>query len=95
MKAELWGNAHPAQVAQATYVAQYRLPLAFGLSILKEEGPTAFYDLPGPFLGPQQNLADLYAQAGEIPAKEDVTAEFTPQFNAVIDKAVKAAGKAS
>jgi sulfonate transport system substrate-binding protein len=91
VKAVAWENAHLAATAQATFVQEYRLPLPAAEAIVKAEGPTAFYDLPGTFRAPQQNLANLYAQAGVIPARENVSAEFTPLYNATVNAAQKAA----
>jgi sulfonate transport system substrate-binding protein len=87
VKAEQWVNAHPAAGAQAVYVDEYHLPLAYGESIEKAEGPLTFYSLPGPFLSSQQNLANLYAQAGVIPAQENVGPEFSALYNATVKAA--------
>lgn len=92
VKAEEWQNTHQAAAAQAYYVDQYKLPLAAGEAIEKEAGPVTFYSLPGPFLAPQQNLANLYAQVGVIPATENVTAEFSPLYNATVAAAEQEAG---
>jgi len=83
----LWINTHQAQWAQAFYVAQYHVPLAVGERLIASAGPIALIDLPGPLPGPQQILADLYAGAGEIPAKVDVGAEFDARFNQAVDEA--------
>jgi len=91
VKAVAWENAHPAATATASYVDEYKLTLAEGEAILSDAGATTFYDLPGPFLKPQQNLANLYAQAGVIPAQEDVSAEFSSLYNATVNAAKKAA----
>ena len=82
-----WINTHQAQWAQAFYVGQYKLPLAVGEQLLARSGPVSFIDLPGPLPGPQQTLADLYVDAGEIPARLDVTAEFDARFNSFVDAA--------
>lgn len=89
VKAVAWENAHPSASATATFVDEYQLPLKTGLAVLKAEGPTQFYPLPGPFFAPQQNLADLYADNGVIPAKENVTAEFDTRYNAAVAAAQK------
>jgi sulfonate transport system substrate-binding protein len=89
--ATTWENTHIAAAAASVYVDEYHLPLAAGEAIIKATGPTEFYGLPGPFLKPQQNLANLYAQAGVIPAAENVSAEFSSLFNATVTKAARAA----
>ncbi len=78
-----WINAHPTQWAQALYVAQYKIPLALASELEASAGTWNFLPLPGPLLGPQQVLADLYVDANEIPKKIDVTNEFDGRFNAV------------
>jgi sulfonate transport system substrate-binding protein len=84
-------SAHPDQVAQAVYVDQYKLPLDRALVVAKQTGGTSFVTLPGSVVKAQQRLADLFFQAGEIPAKVDVKKEFTTKYNAV----VQAAGQGS
>lgn len=92
VKATRWSDAHPAAAAQATFVDEYHLPLAASEAIIKSEGPSTFYPLPGPFLSSQQNLANLYAQAGVIPAAENVSAEFSSLYNATVAAAQKVSG---
>jgi sulfonate transport system substrate-binding protein len=93
VKAVGWENSHVSEVAKATYVDQYKLPQALGESIIKAAGPSTFIQLPGDLLAPQQNLADLYATAGEIPEKLDVSAEFSTLYNDTVKAAQ--AGSAS
>jgi hypothetical protein len=82
-----WVRAHPAAWAQALYVDQYHLPLALGERLIAETGPATFESLPGPYVGPQQALADLYVDAGEIPAHLDAAKELDPRFDAVTREA--------
>jgi sulfonate transport system substrate-binding protein len=77
-------SAHPDEVAQAVYVAQYKLPLERALEIVKANGGTDFVRLPGEVVKAQQKLADLFYAAGEIPAKVDVKKEFSTKYNAVV-----------
>jgi sulfonate transport system substrate-binding protein len=80
-------SSHPDEVAQAVYVDQYKLPLDRALELVKENGGTSFVTLPGSVLKAQQNLADLFVEAGEIPAKVDVKQEFDTRYNAVVQAA--------
>ncbi|WP_239395535.1 ABC transporter substrate-binding protein [Frankia sp. CiP3] len=84
VKAVNWENSHVPEVSKATYVDQYKLPQALGERLLTAAGPSAFFALPGDLLPAQQNLADLFAQAGEIPSKVDTAAEFTSLYNATV-----------
>lgn len=77
-------DAHPTQWAEAYYVKQYKLPLAGGLQLIKIAGKTSFLPLPGNLVAPQQALADLYTDAGEIPGKLNVAGEFDGRFNSVL-----------
>lgn len=83
-KAYQWINTHQAQYAQDVYVHQYKVPLAEGEELIRATGQYSFFQLPGPLAGPQQTLADLYYQAGEIPAKVDTADEFSATFNPVV-----------
>jgi sulfonate transport system substrate-binding protein len=40
--------------------------------------------LPGKIVEPQQQLADLFQKAGQIPTKLDVSSEFDPRFNDIV-----------
>jgi sulfonate transport system substrate-binding protein len=77
-------SSHPDEVARAVYVGQYGLTPERAAEVVKENGGTSFVTLPGAVLKPQQNLADLFYEAGEIPAKVDVKKEFTAKYNAVV-----------
>ncbi|HEY3842559.1 MAG TPA: ABC transporter substrate-binding protein [Acidimicrobiales bacterium] len=82
-----WVNSHSTQWAQQLYVAQYKLPLSTAQHLLAQSGPVSFLSLPGPLSGPQQNLANLYSAAGEIPAKVAVGGEFSSLFNQTVKTA--------
>ena len=83
-KAEEWVNSHQRQWAQIEYVQQYKMPLAVGEEVIADEGPYSFLPLPGSLAASQQLLANLYASAGEIPSKLNVSAEFDSHFNPVV-----------
>lgn len=87
VKAFQWVNAHPEAWAQKLYVEQYGIPLEKGVEILKSGGGVRFLELPGELTGPTQKLADLYVDAGELPTKVDVSNEFDPRFNTVVQEA--------
>jgi sulfonate transport system substrate-binding protein len=82
-------SEHPDEVAQAVYVDQYKLPLERALEIVKENGGTSFVTLPGAVVKAQQQLADLFYEAGEIPAKVDVKKEFSTKYNAIVAAAAR------
>jgi sulfonate transport system substrate-binding protein len=84
-------STHPDEIAQAVYVDQYKLPLDRALEVVKQNGGTSFVTLPGSVVKAQQHLADLFYEAGEIPAKVNVKKEFDTRYNAVV---AAAAGKA-
>lgn len=84
-------SSHPEAIAQAVYVDKYKLPPDRALELVKQNGGTSFVTLPGSVLKAQQQLADLFFAAGEIPAKVDVRKEFDTRFNAT----VQAAGQGS
>ena len=79
-----WVNTHPTAWAQDFYVAQYKLPLATAQHLIAQSGPTAFFALPGPLTRSQQNLANLYLDAGEIPTKVSAGADFSELFNTTV-----------
>jgi len=84
VRAFAYTSSHPDEVAQAVYVEQYKLPLDRALELVKENGGTTFVTLPGSVVKAQQHLADLFVEAGEIPAKINVKQEFDTRYNAVV-----------
>jgi sulfonate transport system substrate-binding protein len=82
-----WVNTHTNQWAEDFYVAKYKLPLATAKHLIAQAGPVTFLGLPGTLSHSQQNLADLYSSAGEIPTKVEVSAEFSELFNHTVNAA--------
>ena len=79
--------SHPDQIADAVYVKQYHLSPERAKELITAAGFSGFFTLPGDILEPQQRLADLFYANGEIPSKVDVTSQFDPRFNDVVQKA--------
>lgn len=77
---------HRNLIAESVYVKQYGLPLERANEVVAAAGDISFVELPGEIVEAQQRLADLYQEAGEIPAKIDVAAEFDTRFNELIQK---------
>ncbi|MCU1394003.1 MAG: hypothetical protein JWM34_2431 [Ilumatobacteraceae bacterium] len=75
---------HQDQVATAVYVKTYGLSPERATQLTTENGPTEFAPVPGDLLAPQQKLADLFAAAGQIPSKIDVSASFDGRFNDLV-----------
>ncbi len=73
-------KADPDPFVKAFYVAKYGLTLAAGKKLLAQQGASTFIALSGDLLPAQQDLADLYASAGEIPDKLDASKEFDDRF---------------
>jgi sulfonate transport system substrate-binding protein len=88
-----WVNDHPEEWARAFWVGQYHLPLAAGLQQLERTGKVSFLELPGELVEPQQVLADLYHESGDIPEKVDVADEFDGRFNDAVREAQQGAGQ--
>jgi hypothetical protein len=84
IKAYQYLAVHPQAVIQTTYEGQYGLKPARAAYVAKLVGESKFFALPGPMLGPQQNLANLYLAAGVIPSHVSVTQEFDPRFNTIV-----------
>jgi len=70
----------PDPFVKAFYVAKYGLTLAAGKALLAQQGASTFIELSGDLVPAQQDLADLYASAGEIPEKIDASKEFDNRF---------------
>lgn len=95
VRAAAFANTHPDDWAQAFYVGEYKLPIELGNKLLAAQGTTSFLQLPGDLIEPQQNLADLYVENGEIPEKLDVSKQFDSRFNEIVAKAQAEAQAAS
>lgn len=76
--------ANPEEFVQKNYVAKYGLSPDAARKLLAAIGPTRVLPIPGDLLKPQQELADLYYDAGEIPSKLDVAAQFDGRFDDVV-----------
>jgi sulfonate transport system substrate-binding protein len=87
VKARSYIDAHKDDWVQKFYVAQYNLTPEKGRELMDAAGSTTFVDLPGALVDAQQRLADLYHDAGEIPAKIDVAEEFDSRYNAAVAEA--------
>ncbi|MGZ7014610.1 MAG: ABC transporter substrate-binding protein [Acidimicrobiales bacterium] len=95
VRATAFANQQPDAWAQALYVSEYKLPLEQGQRLLAAAGRTSFLSLPGDLVDPQQNLADLYVDNGEIPQKIDVSKEFDGRYNDIVEAAQTEAQAAS
>jgi sulfonate transport system substrate-binding protein len=82
-KALEWANTHPQQWAVAYYGAE-GIPAAFATKILSETGTTSLLKLPSQLGAAQQQLANLYTSAGEIPAKLNTSTEFNTIYNGIV-----------
>jgi sulfonate transport system substrate-binding protein len=80
-------KSHPDQIATAVYVNTYKLTPERATQLVRQSGTIGFVQLPGDIVKAQQHLADLFQANGEIPAKVDVSREFDPRFNALVQKA--------
>jgi sulfonate transport system substrate-binding protein len=77
-------RANPDLVANAIFVDQYGLTPERAQEIVAATGVARFVELPGEIEQPQQRLADLFLEAGQIPAKVDVSSEFDTRFNELV-----------
>ncbi len=84
VKAFAYLDDHPKAVVQAVYEDQYHLTAARAEVVEKEIGPSNFVSLPGDVVASQQQVADLYYDAGEIPSRVTVSSEFDSRFNTII-----------
>ncbi|HEY8526684.1 MAG TPA: ABC transporter substrate-binding protein [Acidimicrobiales bacterium] len=84
VRAFAYVREHPDEVAQAIYVERYGLPPERAAEVARTQGVASFIELPGDIVEQQQELADLYAEAGQIPHTVDVTAEFDTRLNEII-----------
>lgn len=84
VKAYQYLNAHPQTAIQAVFIDQYHLSPARAAEVAKRLGPSSFLQLPGDVLADQQEAADLYFAAGQIPRKINVAEQFDPRFNGLV-----------
>lgn len=77
-------KAHPDAIVQAVFVDQYGLDPARAADVVDQQGGATFVDVPGDIEDQQQRLADLFLEAGQIPEKVDVSAEFDTRFNDLV-----------
>lgn len=78
--------ANPDAFIQSFLVGKYHLPPDAARQFLQDTGTTTLLPIPGTLLKPQQELADLYTAAGEIPGRLDVRAQFDGRFNDVLQQ---------
>lgn len=88
-----WIAANPDVWIQKFWVGQYGLPPTAGKAQLQRVGTTAFVELPGDVVGPQQQLADLFVAAGEIPKSVDASKEFDGRLDDAVHEARAAASR--
>ncbi len=82
-----WLNDNKGELAKAIFVDQYGLPPERADELVAAgSGNFEFFALPGEVLEPQQRLADLFHEAGQIPSAIDVAASFDTRFNDLVAK---------
>jgi sulfonate transport system substrate-binding protein len=89
VKSYTWINAHPTSYVESEFVKEYGLTVAAGTKLMAELGKTTFVPINQSLYAAQQEQANLFTAAGEIPSHVNVTAEFNPKFNSVIAAAQK------
>ncbi len=77
-------RAHQDELASGVYVKIYGLTPERAAALVQENGTTSFFAVPGDLLAPQQKLADLFLEAGQVPSKVDVSGEFDPRLNDLV-----------
>jgi sulfonate transport system substrate-binding protein len=80
-------KANPDAFVQRFYVEKYHLTAAAGRALLQQLGTSSFVALSDEVVAAQQKVADLYSDAGEIPAKLDASKEFDDRFADVVREA--------
>ena len=75
---------HPDELASGVFQQVYGLSAERAAELVEENGDTAFFALPGEVLDQQQRLADLFVEAGQIPAEIDVAEQFDTRFNELV-----------
>lgn len=83
------------KIAQAIFVGQYGLTPEQASELSENSGVTTFLSLPGDIAKPQQELADRFFAAGQIPAEIDTAKEFDTRFNELVQQTAQEAGVAS
>lgn len=91
VRAFTWLGQHRQALADSVFAKQYGLSPERALELAESTGATTFFELPGPIGGPQQQLADRFFTAGQIPAELDTAQEFDNRFNELIQKEFTAA----
>ena len=77
----------PAALATAIFVEQYGLAPDRAQELIDDGAGTAeFFPLPGEVLEPQQRLAGLFHEAGQIPEPLVVDAQFDGRFNDLVEQ---------
>lgn len=90
VRAFSWLNENKGALAEAIFVDQYGLPAERADELVASgSGTFEFFTLPGEVLEPQQRLADLFHEAGQIPAAIDVESSFDTRFNDLVEEASK------
>jgi sulfonate transport system substrate-binding protein len=80
-------NENKGALAEAIFVDQYGLPVERADELVASgSGTFSFFSLPGEVLEPQQHLADLFHEAGQIPNPIDVESSFDTRFNDLVRK---------
>lgn len=79
----------PELVADAVYVKVFGLTPERAAELAAESGGSQLLELPGGIVDSQQHLADLYFEAGEIPAELDVSAQFDNRFEQLLRSIVE------
>lgn len=93
VKAFAYLNENKGDLAQAVFVEQYGLTPERATELVESgNGSTEFFPLPGDILEPQQEVADLFTAADQIPDELDVTPQFDGRFNDVVAAAQEEAG---
>ena len=82
-------------LADSIFVQQYGLTPERALELANSTGVTTFLSLPGDIAEPQQQLADRFHAAGQIPNEIDTAKEFDNRFNELVQQTAEAAGVAS
>ena len=80
-------KANPDPFIQKFYVGQYHLTPAAGKALLAQVGAASLIEFTPELNAAQQDLADLYHDAGEIPEKVDAPKEFDTRFADAIKQA--------